>query len=245
MIHYELMQKSNILCRCLHSGPVLIDKMDIPVFKSKITKGTVKEFLTKICNLYGSCAVLTYDKDKIVGLLRFYPQVVLDILDDKSGFRLDSVCIQQGKFMKNIFDSLDKFPSKESLPNKTIEIECFQVVSHYHKGEAQDYGGQGISNNMLKKLIEWAKLNDWDKIKAGAINHIKPLLLWAGMYSIKRYKNLGFKIVREFMDPGLKEGVISQRNGSHGKHIQEMWKEYNHISNNEAARVYSIELNLD
>lgn len=239
-----MMDKSNILSRCLHSGPVTMDKMDIPVFRSKITKGAVKKFLTKTCSLYDSCAVLAYDNDKIVGLLRFYPQDVLNILDDKSGFRLDSVCIQKGKFMRRILDSLDKFPSKESLPNKIIEIECFQVLSHYHKGEAKDYGSMGIGYNMLKELIEWAKLNDWNTITAGAINHIKPLLLWTGMYSIKRYKNLGFKIVREIIDPALKKGVISQRNGFHGKRIQEMWKEYNQVSNDEAARIFSVELSL-
>jgi len=68
MIHYEMMSKSNILSRCLHNGPVSIDKMDIPVFRSKIIKGAVKEFLTKICSLYDSCAVLAYDNDQIVGL---------------------------------------------------------------------------------------------------------------------------------------------------------------------------------
>ncbi|MBY8985493.1 MAG: hypothetical protein KGD65_10515 [Candidatus Lokiarchaeota archaeon] len=139
MIQIQMMDKSNILSRCLHNDPVSIDKMDIPVFNSKITKGAVKEFLTKICDLYDSCAVLVYDNEKIVGLLRFYPQVVLDILDDKSGFRLDNVCIQQERFMKNILKLLDKFPSKEFLPNKIIEIECLQVLSHYHKGEAEDY----------------------------------------------------------------------------------------------------------
>jgi len=250
-----MMDKSNILSRCLHGGPVPIDKMEIqipelrshyPLDKTEIQipQGMVKQFLLKICKLYGSCAVLAYDDENVVGLLRFYPKVVLDLLDDNAGFRLDCVCIQQRKSMKKIIDSLEKFPSIDSSFNKTIEIECFQVVSHYHKGEAKDYGGMGISNNMLKELIEWAKLNDWDKIMARAINHITPLLLWAGMYSIKRYKNMGFRIVNEDIDTGLREGVISQRNGSHGKQIQGMWKEYNHVSNDEAARIFSVELSL-
>ncbi|MBY8985492.1 MAG: hypothetical protein KGD65_10510 [Candidatus Lokiarchaeota archaeon] len=98
---------------------------------------------------------------------------------------------------------------------------------------------------MIKELIEWAKDNNWYKIVANAINHIKPLLLWSGMYSVKRYKKLGFRIVKEKIHISVKEGVISQRQGHHGKKIQEMWKEYHHISNDEAARVYSIELNLD
>jgi len=146
--------------------------------------------------------------------------------------------------MKNILNSLEKFPSKESLANKAIEIECFQVVSHYHKGDGKNYGGKGISINILKELIEWAKNHDWVKIVAYAINHIKPLLLWSGMNSIKRYISLGFKVVKEEIDPSVKEGVISQRQGYHGNNIQEMWKEYSSISNDEAARVYNIELKL-
>lgn len=251
-----MMDKSNILSRCLHGGPVLIDEMEIqipelkvqdPIDKSvnQIPKGTVKHFLTKICDLYGSCAVLTYDAKKVVGLLRFYPKQVFDMLDDNTGFRLNCVCIQQGKYMKNIIDSLDKFPSIDSLLNKSIEIECFQITGYYHKGNENDYGGQGIANNMLKTLIEWAKDNNWHKIVANAINHIKPLLLWSGMYSLKRYKKLGFRVVKEQIDTGVKKGVISQRQGYHGKKIREMWKEYNHISNDEAAKVYNLELNLN
>ena len=62
----------------------------------------VKEFLTKICELYGSCAVLAYVYDKLVGLLRFYPKTVLELLDNNEGLRLDCVCVQQRKHMKKI-----------------------------------------------------------------------------------------------------------------------------------------------
>lgn len=256
MINYKMMEKSNVLSRCLQGGPVPIHNMDaqIPVFmqnypidKSEITisEGTVKKLLKTICDLYESCAILAYDEDKIVGLLRFYPKIVFDILENITGFRLESLCIQQGRSMKTVLHSLDLLPKKEFLTEKTIEIQCFHLVTHYHKGAGRDYGGQGIAYNMLKKLIEWAQNHDWDRIVSNAITHIKPLLLWVGGYSIERFKDLGFSIIDESISNEIKDGVISQRQGKHGTKIQEMWDEYQDISDDEAARVYKVALNLN
>jgi hypothetical protein len=64
------------------------------------------------------------------------------------------------------------------------------------------------------------------------------------MYSVKRFKDLGFKIANSKINQELKKGVIGQRNGHHGDAIHKMWDDYNNFSNDEAARSFEVELIL-
>jgi len=64
------------------------------------------------------------------------------------------------------------------------------------------------------------------------------------MYSVYRFKDLGFKVISSKIIPGLMEGVVSQRNGYHGEDIKKMWLAYSHLSVEEASIGYEVEIIL-
>ena len=149
----------------------------------------VIDFLSTMCNLYGSCAVLAKNEKEIVGFIRFYPAEILESYDS-----FDSLCIQHGQkwAIKPGFDP-KLFPNMKDLQLKDLFIQCLMVGKIFHENSTVSvYKGTGISKQMIKILITWGKRHGWHKIKANAINHIKPLLLWTGMHRVERYKELRF-----------------------------------------------------
>jgi GNAT superfamily N-acetyltransferase len=71
------MDGSFLLWRCLHDGPVTRKNLDLPPDDSRLPfQDTAIPLLTKLTELYGSAAILAWEGEKVVGLLRFVPRVV-------------------------------------------------------------------------------------------------------------------------------------------------------------------------
>lgn len=240
MVEYRMMDEQTLLCRCMHSGPVPLDRASSTL--PKVSQDVVVTFLKVMVNKYGSCAVLVLDGDDIVGVLWFYPEIVSEQLGARH-----SACIQDEKNVEAIARlDLESLPSMEDLLDKSLRIECMMVVHEYDKSKVKtDYTGRGIGKRMVETLIAWAKDNGWKRIIATAISDVKPLLLWSGSYSVERFKALGFHVINEITEVGLLQGARSQKLGYHGPRIKRMWEEkYSHISDDEISRVYTMVLDI-
>jgi GNAT superfamily N-acetyltransferase len=234
MITYKMMDQETLLCRCMHGGEVPI--ADAAHAIPQVSQDIVEHFLRKMVEVYGSCGVLALDKDKIIGVLWFYPRWI----KDKFG---GPVCIQGENYDTLTQFDLEAVPAKGALPTKTLYIECMMVV----RSEQADYTGRGIGKGMIEHLIAWAKQNHWTRIEAQAISDIKPLMLWAGTYTVARYQALGFEIMEgaTTTNPGLLEGANSQKFGYHGPDLQQMWEEhYADVSDEKISRIYTMALDL-
>lgn len=56
---------------------------------------------------------------------------------------------------------------------------------------------------------------------------------------------LGFEVVSQKVNEGVKEGVVSQRKGYHGEDVKKVWEEkYPHISDSEASVSYEMKLSF-
>ncbi|MBD3180808.1 hypothetical protein GF312_00850 [Candidatus Poribacteria bacterium] len=244
MIEYTLMGENNLLCYFLHGGK--ISKQELSSVYDELLPGekeagvladTVASFLRAVCKAYDSCAILAVEDDFVVGKLRFYPTEPLDIMDG-------NLCVQTLDHLKYIANTNFKIPEKESLSKKSLRLYCFQIAEVYgsvSKGERSSYYKLGIGINMLKKLIDWARENDWDEISGMAIQHIPPLMSWSNHLSVERFRKLGFKIEPSDMRC---DGAVSQRRGYHGPVIKELWKPYNHLSDDEVSKMYKVSLDL-
>lgn len=233
------MDERTLLCRCMHGGSVPLD--GVPSVLPEVSQDIVETFLRAMINRYGSCAVLVLDGSYIVGVLWFYPEIVIEQLAGHSA------CIQEGHNVEAIARlHLESLPLMEDLPDKTLHIKCMMVVREYDKSKVKtDYAGRGIGRRMVETLITWAKDNGWKRIIAKAIPDIKPLLLWTGTYSVERYKALGFRVIEETTEKGLLEAANSQKLGYHGPRIKKMWEEkYSHVSDDEISLVYTMALDL-
>jgi GNAT superfamily N-acetyltransferase len=249
MIDYLMMDESRLLCRCLHDGPVPLEEAGSPEGRplaveseAHLPPGTVGRFLRAVCRAYGSCGVLAVDGDAVVGKARFYPQEIAERF-------YPALCLQEPQRMRVLatFDP-DVLPPKDELRERALFICCFQLVHDYKaaaEGRATDvpsYLGRGIATNMLRILIDWARAEGWDELRAEAVEPIPPLLMWSGRLSVERYRKLGF---RAALSPSEKvEGAIHQRRGYHGEAMRKMWEPYAHVSDAEATRVYDVSLRL-
>lgn len=235
MIQYKMMDVDNVVSKCLHNGPLLFSDTDK---HSKEEEPSVQRFLASACTAYGSCAVIAYEEDSIVGLAWFYPTIVFSL----TGTHL---CIQSQEEVKKFAAAI--LPEKSSLKEKELRIACFQVVNDYKamaEGRKEGYPSylhKGIGQGLLETLINWARIEGWDRIVGSAIPHIPPLMAWSCHLSIERYKKFGFAVAES---SGKNDGGISQRRGFHGEAMKKMWEPYGHLSDEEISKQYIATLDL-
>ncbi len=240
MIEYRMMDAESLLCCCLHNGKIALEDVKLAPVEAEagVANGTVAAFLRAACMAYGSCAVLAIEDSNIVAKLRFYPAVLVNMLGEHT-------CVQTPEHLQKIADlDLKRFPEKDSLPERSLYLHCFQVAG-VERAVAEDnptsYRGRGIGINMLKKLIDWSKAEGWDEIQGRAIQHIPPLMSWSNHLSVERFRKLGFEV-----KPSDERcpAAVSQRMGYHGEVIKKLWGPYAHISDEEASMMYTVSLDL-
>jgi hypothetical protein len=196
------MDESFILWRCLHSGPLSLAAIeqlpaDAPMELDSFRKRN-SELLIKLIQTYGACAILARDKDKIVGLLRFYPKAVWDMKD--AGY----LCLQQD-FPAGPADTLAEsdFPELGQIKDKTLVIHCLMTGSPQKK--ENPYQRQGLGSQMVQELVRWAKANGWKRIEAHAFEDLPLIYEITGSAGYLFWEKLGFSIVDRYPHPHLLE----------------------------------------
>lgn len=238
ILNYRLMDESLILPVCLHGGGIKLSQLDELTSKTHVEEefglpyGIHSRFFKEVSRSYGACGMVAIDDDEIIGLTRSCPKMLMDMLGT-------SFCPQEEDAARRIgsFDTT-KLPQFDELSPKSLRIHCFQVIEQYRS--------QGIGKTMLQKTINWAKENGWSDIfYSGAFQHIFPLISWAGGMSVQSLMKLGFEVISQRVDEGVRGGVISQRRGYHGEDVKKVWEEkYSHISDDEASVVYTMKLSF-
>jgi GNAT superfamily N-acetyltransferase len=236
MIDYRMMDEACLLPACLHGGPTplasLRDATTTPTgieSQEGIEAGTLARFLQALCQRYGSCAVLAIHDDVVVGKLRFAPAEVERMLS--------GICLQQGEQVRSIAAlDLATLPPRDALERQLLRLDCYQV--------AEGYRGHGIAKQLLDTAIDWARATGWDALSSTAIRHIPPLLNWSGQASLRALEQRGFVVVGEEVHPELREGVVSQRGGHYGEEVTQQWRDFADLSDDEAATLYELELDL-
>ena len=75
----EPMTEEFLVWRCLHAGPLSRATIDLWPSAGKIPWKRYHKrntpLLRKLTRTYGACAIIAHDNDRIVGKLRFYPNL--------------------------------------------------------------------------------------------------------------------------------------------------------------------------
>jgi len=234
MIRYQIMDAAHPLPTSLHGGPIPLSQFENadapPAYVetvSDIPYGTVVKTLQGISGRYGTCGVMAIDDDMVLGKIRAYPQALVD--------RVTYPCVQQEAAIRPVVDlDLSTLPTLNECP--VLHIYCMQVASAY--------SGHSIVGAMLDALIEQAKDAGWQELRARAISSIPPLMNWCGQLSRGALAKRGFRVIGSSISPGLCEGVVSQRAGHHGESVRAQWEPFAHLSDDEAAQVFEMSLDL-
>jgi len=233
MISYRMMDKTCLVTTCLHKGPIPLAQCREPESVAAyietiaaIPQGSVARVLRDVCERYGACGVAAVEDEMVVGKIRCYPQAICD---------KTPTCVQQEvPFRGMMAVDLASLPTRDQMP--VLRIGCIQV--------AEAYCGRGIAGEMLDALIDWAKATGWRTLRATAARQIPSLLAWCGQAGCESLRRRGFVVVSEEISPELREGVVSQRGGFHGRQVQEQWDAFAELSDDEAAVCFEMTLDI-
>jgi len=189
----EPMDRSFLLWRCLHDGPVTRGNLDLPPDESRLPfRETAIALLRELTELYGSTAILTWEGNRVVGLLRFVPKVVSRV-EGSGGFCL---LMPYPAGPREDFPQ-EAFPSKETIEDRTLVVTCMQLLS--------DRQRKGIGRAMVEGLKSWAKGEGWEAIEATAYQDLPLVFEITGNAGRKWWEDLGFRVVNSEEEEAMKD----------------------------------------
>jgi GNAT superfamily N-acetyltransferase len=197
----EPMTEEFICWRCLQDGPLSRDTIDQwPSARSTMPWERYRErntpLLRKLCQTYGTCAIVARDGDRIVGHLRFYPKSVCD-MEGAGG-----LCLQQDSPAGPVEYFADSdFPDPAQIEDKTLVVHCMMTGSPLQK--ENPYQRKGIGTRMVRALIEWAKVNGWERIEADSFEDLPIIYDITGGAGHTFWEKLGFHLVDRHLHPEL------------------------------------------
>ncbi|HOF18156.1 MAG TPA: GNAT family N-acetyltransferase [Phycisphaerae bacterium] len=197
----KMMGPDFLLWRCLHSGPLTKETVDQPQPHPACPWEEFKRrnvpLLAKLTEVYGACAVVAMDEDRIVGQLRFYPAFLCSMAASGPG-----LCLQQ-RFPAGPADDLAArtFPPLSRLEDKTLFVHCLMTGSPQQ--ERNPYQRKGLGAAMVRRLAEWAKANGWQAIEANAFEDLDLIYAVTGSAGKMFWEKLGFRVVETRVEPAL------------------------------------------
>lgn len=167
-------RETDIDIRPMDESFVVYRKMyEPPITPANIGKGNpvIEDFFRKQIRLMGSCAILAWEGDGVIGKMHFTTKEMQDALQQAGG----CYCVDEDA--ANMAETLQAFSDddlEELLASKsrTLSIVCFNI-GHFDTR----YHGQGIASAMVEVLKEWARERGWRRLQVFSYADILPFRL--------------------------------------------------------------------
>lgn len=199
----EMMSEDLLLWRCLHGGPLTKETLDHPEPHPHVPWDQLRArnvpLLAKLTEVYGSCAVIARDGDRIVGQLRFYPKAICNMTAAGPG-----LCLQQ-MFPNGPAEDLveREFPPVDRLGDKTLFVHCLMTGSPQQ--DDNPYQRKGLGSRMVRALVQWARQRGWSAVEANAYADLPCLYAVTGQAGRAFWEKLGFAVVGSCIEPAFAE----------------------------------------
>lgn len=162
----------------------------IELFRKKGWQLLIEDFLRKHIRAIGSCAILAWDGDGVIGKMYFTTQEMWDAFVEADCF----FCIEHEsmpKFIESLSD--ERIESLLASPSHTLRLLCSNI-GHFDTR----YHGKGIASALLEVLRSWAMEHGWRRITIKSCPDVVPF--WAvGPNQVRQgpLERRGFHIVSE------------------------------------------------
>jgi GNAT superfamily N-acetyltransferase len=192
------MDKGFILWRCLHYGGLSAGSIDSSFpegWDGNHYRAINVPVLEKIIDTYGSCAILAWAGEKVIGSLRFYPKWMFG--EDQQG-----LCMQQdyphgpGEQLLTM-----DFLALTDLAGRTLRIHCM-MVGPALKGD-NPYRRRGLGSRMVEVLHNWARDRGWGALEATAYESLDIVYDTFGQAGREFWEKLNFRLIRTEIEPAL------------------------------------------
>ncbi len=192
------MDRGFMLWRCLHHGGLSTGSIDSGFpegFDGSRYRAVNVPFLEKLIDTYGSCAILAWAGEKVIGSLRFYPNWMFT--EDQQG-----LCMQQeypygpGEQLLTM-----DFPALAELTDKTLRIHCMMAGPSLKEGNP--YRRHGLASRMVDVLYDWARCRGWEALEATAYESLDIVYDTFGQAGREFWEKLNFRLINAEIEPAL------------------------------------------
>lgn len=226
------MDKDFILFQCLHNGPLSPSNIETKSMNTaRVPRKQLernKNFLTRLVNAYGSCAMLAWENDYVVAHARFYPQVIYD--------RFKFCCHDPNYAITQEITEME-LPLLTDRAERILRITCFFV----HK----DYRGQGLSHQLIDAILKWAKNNNWKSVRCFAYQDNYWLASEMCTPMLSTYSQHGFKKIGIETLPEVKDFLQQMKNGDLGAEKKKDFERFcGDMNLSELINLYEMECQL-
>jgi len=187
------MTKGFILWRCLHGGPLSGETInqwpaaEAPSWERH--RALNVPLLERLIQTYGTCAMLAWDHEDVVGFVRFYPKALLSVPG------AGGMCLQQrhpaGPSARLLGEVL---PPQSAMEDRTLTVHCLMTGSP-HRAE-NPYQRVGLGSRLVREMTDWAAANGWRAIEAYAFEDVKVLYTMTGQAGRRFWEKLGFAVAK-------------------------------------------------
>jgi GNAT superfamily N-acetyltransferase len=204
VIDIRAMDEDFIVYRKMYQPPLTRDNIGkvnpgdwaehLEKFRKNGWQELIKEFLRKQICAIGSCAILAWDGDGVIGKMYFSTKELWDACR-----KADCWLCVENESMPKFIQSLSDSQLAELLhsPTRTLRIICYNIG---HQDER--YHGHGIARAMIEYLKQWASQRGWRRLIAEACPDITPTMC-CGPNNPRRgqLERCGFHVLEESRIP--------------------------------------------
>jgi len=159
----------------------------------------VQEFFRKQIRIVGSCMILAWDGDGVIGKMHFTTREMHEAIGGPENYSAPyCYCVDHGGFAPKLRtfsdEELDRLLKSES---RTLRVLCFNVGHTDPR-----WHGQGIATAMLEYLKQWARERGWRRIEMRSCADITPTNV-IGEWMLRRgaLERRGFHAAMEIQVP--------------------------------------------
>ncbi len=213
-------KKPKLDIRAMDESFIMYDKLwkaplrrrDLSPPEPGTTAHTIQQFLRRQVRAIGSCLILAWDGDGLVGKMHFTTRELAEAIGgdggEPGGYCVDPHPTLGGCFVRKVQafsdEELERLLRSES---RTLRIVCFNIGNRDLR-----YHGQGIATALLEYLKEWAKDRGWQRLEMRTCPDVVPANV-AGPWILRRgpLERRGFRVLEEI--PKGPDEVESRQRG--------------------------------
>ena len=197
----QAMDESLIMYGKLREAPLRRQDLEPP--EPGTAAYTIQEFLRRQVRAIGSCLMLAWDGDRLVGKMHFTTRELAEAIGgagpEPGGYCVDPYPTLGGCFAQKL-QAFSDGEAEQLLrsESRTLRVVCFNIAnldSRYH--------GQGIATVLLEYLKQWARERGWQRLEMRTYPDIVPARgpdNWdAGPWVLRRgaLERRGFRVLHE------------------------------------------------
>lgn len=182
-----------VYCKLL-DAPLTRQSVGVP--EQETDAYVVQDFFRKQIRVVGSCMILAWDGDGVIGKMHFTTREMHEATGGPENWDARyCYCVDHDGFAPKLQtfrdEELDRLLKSES---RTLRVLCFNVGHTDPR-----WHGQGVAKAMLEYLKQWARERGWRRIEARSCPDITPTMV-IGDWMLRRgaFGRRGFRVAEEW-----------------------------------------------